>query len=470
MPDASGAEGAIATMNSHERRARLRILAQVRPDSDWTSYGFDIAGRDAWIAAGIPADRAQFGAILRDADGIPGIRFLPETLHQYAIGGKSIVERLEHGKNIVTIQATLAKRFGVQLDLDGELLDVMGRSTERRAYKLWTADEQPTVINPRQLPGLLRLAAVNAATAVSMEVSAIQKLERDARVYLATGHVGTLLARCARLHGIYRDDHPLLLEFAQGVPCLSDRQQRLVVAAEVLQTATTAQRSFYGDQRISELVHAAAADRTVDGVPLTPSELPYLDGAVYLTETSQHGGILLAWSSSNREIKIMGLMISDHPENSPREYCAAVGNPVTATLLLNEDGEDRGPTVVIPVGPGLPVVALLLSFVRLLKQNLVSAQASRGSAPLEGPLNKVGRDDEVMLLYPGWSSTGEKIGEVSSADHRWMVRGHWRRQWYPSLRVHKPVWISEHESGPDGKPLRLNDRVLIVRGSTNRRY
>lgn len=36
--------------------------------------------------------------------------------------------------------------------------------------------------------------------------------------------------------------------------------------------------------------------------------------------------------------------------------------------------------------------------------------------------------------------------------HRWLVRGHWRRQWFQSRGGHAPVWIHPHVKGPSDKP------------------
>jgi hypothetical protein len=39
---------------------------------------------------------------------------------------------------------------------------------------------------------------------------------------------------------------------------------------------------------------------------------------------------------------------------------------------------------------------------------------------------------------------------------RWITSGHWRNQWYPSLGVHRQIWINEYVKGPDDKPLVLH--------------
>ena len=37
---------------------------------------------------------------------------------------------------------------------------------------------------------------------------------------------------------------------------------------------------------------------------------------------------------------------------------------------------------------------------------------------------------------------------------RWIVRGHWRQQWYPSLGIHQPKWVLPYVKGPEDKPLK----------------
>jgi hypothetical protein len=46
--------------------------------------------------------------------------------------------------------------------------------------------------------------------------------------------------------------------------------------------------------------------------------------------------------------------------------------------------------------------------------------------------------------------------------HRWLVRGHWRNQWYPSQDRHAPRWIAPFIKGPEDRPLVLHDHVFKV--------
>lgn len=55
-------------------------------------------------------------------------------------------------------------------------------------------------------------------------------------------------------------------------------------------------------------------------------------------------------------------------------------------------------------------------------------------------------------------SDGDGSG-VREYHHAWVVRGHWRQQWYPAREVHRPVWIAPHIKGPEGAPLIGGEKV-----------
>jgi len=46
--------------------------------------------------------------------------------------------------------------------------------------------------------------------------------------------------------------------------------------------------------------------------------------------------------------------------------------------------------------------------------------------------------------------------------HRWMVSGHWRAQWYPSLNDHRLIYVNPYVKGPDDKPFVVKDVVFRV--------
>jgi len=45
--------------------------------------------------------------------------------------------------------------------------------------------------------------------------------------------------------------------------------------------------------------------------------------------------------------------------------------------------------------------------------------------------------------------------------HRWVVRGHWRQQWYATIEKHKKVFIPPYLKGPEGAPLLTSPKVYV---------
>lgn len=45
--------------------------------------------------------------------------------------------------------------------------------------------------------------------------------------------------------------------------------------------------------------------------------------------------------------------------------------------------------------------------------------------------------------------------------HRWVVTGHWRKQWYPKLKIHQWKYIHEYIKGPEDKPLWVRERRVF---------
>lgn len=55
---------------------------------------------------------------------------------------------------------------------------------------------------------------------------------------------------------------------------------------------------------------------------------------------------------------------------------------------------------------------------------------------------------------------GISEGRVFSS--RWLVRGHLRNQWYPSMSSHKLIWVPPYVKGPDGAPMRAATHTETV--------
>jgi hypothetical protein len=44
--------------------------------------------------------------------------------------------------------------------------------------------------------------------------------------------------------------------------------------------------------------------------------------------------------------------------------------------------------------------------------------------------------------------------------YQWVVRGHWRNQWYPSIKQHRQIWVMPYMKGPEDKPIKPVKRAF----------
>jgi hypothetical protein len=97
----------------------------------------------------------------------------------------------------------------------------------------------------------------------------------------------------------------------------------------------------------------------------------------------------------------------------------------------------------------------------LMQQPLATLEDVQADRHARRRLQRAGHEPaavRVIRLRRATHSTG--TGESDREyHHQWIVRGHWRQQWYPSREVHRPVWIAPHVKGPEGAPLLGGEKV-----------
>jgi hypothetical protein len=74
------------------------------------------------------------------------------------------------------------------------------------------------------------------------------------------------------------------------------------------------------------------------------------------------------------------------------------------------------------------------------------------------------RDVRIVRLRRSLTNDrdAEQGGTGREWRHRWVVRGHWRNHWYPTLNDHRPKWIAPYLKGPSDAPLIGGDKVNVV--------
>lgn len=60
----------------------------------------------------------------------------------------------------------------------------------------------------------------------------------------------------------------------------------------------------------------------------------------------------------------------------------------------------------------------------------------------------------------GVEDKGEEGHPSIEWSHQWMVSGHWRNQWVPSINDHRLTWIAPYVKGPEDRPLLVKDTVF----------
>jgi hypothetical protein len=105
----------------------------------------------------------------------------------------------------------------------------------------------------------------------------------------------------------------------------------------------------------------------------------------------------------------------------------------------------------------------------LMGQSLATSERVAADRPSRRRIQRLDRDygTEVRLIRLRRARTdrgtdpAERPG-TREYQHRWVVRGHWRDQWYPSRGAHRPLWISPYIAGPEDAPLIGGEKVFVL--------
>src|SRR5437660_2861081 len=113
---------------------------------------------------------------------------------------------------------------------------------------------------------------------------------------------------------------------------------------------------------------------------------------------------------------------------------------------------------------------LLQAFWRLIQQRIAIPRARKPPRAQARRLQRMGsilpKEVQVVVLRRAESNGHQaESGESEPVNwtHRWLVGGHVRRQWYPSLGDHKQIWIAPFIKGPADRPLLIKDRIHHVK-------
>lgn len=256
-------------------------------------------------------------------------------------------------------------------------------------------------------------------------------------------------------------------------------------------TALATGKLHYIDSRFCALVSAAAP--SLPRSPLAEHDLPTPRGLMYFSEPlldgrsnqparwialwslyddvdrSQKNVGFVVWWMVDRETKWHRAGFEQHAQEegvnrATRDAAVRALPPFYPSLCgAVKFGEADDTELVDPV-PGSPnwLLKYLLTTWHVQRQRLTTSRIVRPDRASLRRLKRAGDPSDpavrvISLRTP--EPNGSQEQGAREYRHQWMVRGHWRKQWYPSIEDHRPIWIDPYLKGPDDAPMLGGEKV-----------
>lgn len=273
-----------------------------------------------------------------------------------------------------------------------------------------------------------------------------EALEQQVALLRAWGHYGTwehLLVdrlRTAETYWLSDTVRPLVLHGAQSLPAATTVTLTLPPSPEgfvYLETPVNVWVSGHVQARLHALQWLPVRMRPGLQDPV---------GSAYFAPGDIEGFAILSYVESGGLIR-PGLMGQWYFSHTFREV-----GVIHANQRDSEMSDDD-------VTTNLMAVALWASFCLFVKQRILVTRSQLAE-----------RHTRKRLERERWGATPlVRVVELRSKEARrhpavepverewscqWVVRGHWRQQFYPSKHQTQPIWITPYVKGPENKPLR----------------
>jgi len=140
-------------------------------------------------------------------------------------------------------------------------------------------------------------------------------------------------------------------------------------------------------------------------------------------------------------------------------------------LLLPDSGvsKDRPPMMRAQeltgkIGESASNVAAMCGFMALDIVELERTRLTGADVRLCHSWKRTPPDIRTVVLRRKKFATASNSQSSIDWSCRWVVSGHWRRQWCPSINGHRPTFIEGYVKGPESKPLMAHtaERVYAV--------
>jgi len=230
---------------------------------------------------------------------------------------------------------------------------------------------------------------------------------------------------------------------------------------------------------------AAAAALSLPQFGLEPEDIPSEAGMMFFDEstlTVQHGEpsienpvCAVQWLTHRRGVLLA--YYTDRDEMLDGQVRAGICTPINAAYsrslmaplvrLTGQDtlvpfharGGDEGSLALNDV------IRTVRSVWLLMQQPLASITEAVPDRASAKRIRRIGLPPAAVRVIELRRPKGGNAKGDGSRDfhHQWIVRGHWRQQWYPARQVHRPVWIAPHVKGPEGAPMIGGEKVYSLK-------
>lgn len=257
---------------------------------------------------------------------------------------------------------------------------------------------------------------------------------------------------------------------------------------------------IYVSPEMMSLVEAAAPSFALE--PLIPEDLITPSGFIYLPTPmytlDRHGKRTayraLSWYPIQRQHNINdethpapggatvygnydGVLVTffshvDDDDDYIEEFREAYEGGMSAWAIVHSSiiwfGEDMLPEVgeVYSASDRSSVISFwrpLHAMLRLMQQYISTRDRYRPPRSTRRRMERAAmpeRDVTVIRLRRPKSKGTNEPHHVEWS-HQWLVGGHWRNQWFPSLNMHRQIYIAPYIKGPEDKPLRIREKRVF---------
>ena len=179
--------------------------------------------------------------------------------------------------------------------------------------------------------------------------------------------------------------------------------------------------------------------KTISSLKVKDIKFPFLAGAIM--DKNSLGGVVF-FSVSNDYVSISFQVV--YPVEGGKDSRGILSQRIPMDSTVGEAVKDFGEHVdktymIISI---LMYISAFKKEKNRVKENITNKLKASKRRAL--PSHKI---HTVMVRQPTSSRIGDMAGGGAKSSMSWIVKGHWRNQWYSKLEEHKPKWVDSYFKG-----------------------